>query len=239
MNEVILKVGVTPEHQCGYLPEQKEQLLVLLDQSLFSAQGYEHLLSMGFRRSGSDIYKPQCKLCSACRSIRVLCQDFSLSKSQKRLLNKNKDIILKPVPTDKPEYFQLYQQYIGARHQQGTMYPPSKRQYQNFLNCTWLKPWFFEFWLDSTLVGVAVTDILPNSMSAMYTFYDPAYKHRSLGTYAILKQLQFAKANAKSFLYLGYQVNNCQKMSYKKNFHPFEIFVSGKWNPSLQQSLYK
>ncbi|MGL4885835.1 MAG: arginyltransferase, partial [Aeromonas veronii] len=50
--EVILKVGLTPKHPCSYLDHEQEQLLVLMDHNLLNANGYERLLTAGFRRSG-------------------------------------------------------------------------------------------------------------------------------------------------------------------------------------------
>ena len=52
---------------------------------------YNVLIQAGFRRSGEQVYRPQCRQCRACQSIRVLVDDFQPSKSQKRVLNKNND----------------------------------------------------------------------------------------------------------------------------------------------------
>ena len=133
--EVILKVGLTPKHQCSYLGHEQEQLLVLMDHSLLNASGYERLLTAGFRRSGNDIYRPHCPACSACQSLRIHSERFVPSRSQKRIRQLNQDIELVLSYDDKPEYYQLYERYIRERHHDGSMYPPSRTQYKGFLHC--------------------------------------------------------------------------------------------------------
>lgn len=227
--EVILKVGLTPEHPCSYLPEQKEQLLVMMDPGMFNAKDYERLLSLGFRRSGKDIYRPHCAQCQACQSIRLAVNDVELSKSQKRILAKNADLTVIIGHQDKPEYFRLYQTYINTKHQQGSMYPASLEQYQHFILAPWLTPHFIEIYSGQTLIAVAVTDVGSASLSAMYTFYDPAYEQRSLGTFAILQQIQYAQSIGLPWLYLGYQVDQCKKMNYKTRFRPYQRLIRGEW----------
>lgn len=230
MREVNLKVGLTPRHPCSYLPGRLEQLLVLLDRELLCPEGYEQLLTAGFRRSGSDIYRPRCQACQACESLRIPVNDFVPSRSQKRILRNNRDLTMVVSDTDKPEYFELYQYYIEQRHQDGAMYPASRQQYDGFLLCHWLTPLFLEFYAESRLIAVAVTDSLNDSLSAMYTFYDPAEEHRSLGIYAILNQIKLARTLGKHWLYLGYQVDDCRKMNYKQQFRPHQRLINGHWH---------
>lgn len=229
MKEVSLKVGLTPPHDCSYLPEQQEQLLVLLDKNRLNAQDYEQLLSAGFRRSGSDIYRPHCQACTACQSLRVDVANFAPTRSQKRIARLNRDLAVTLSQANQPAYFDLYERYINQRHQDGAMYPASLSQYQNFLLSEWLAPTFMEFWLEQQLIAVAVTDSLGQSMSALYTFFEPELAHRSLGTFAILSQLKLAKESQQQWLYLGYQVDECAKMNYKQHFRPHQRLVAGIW----------
>ena len=229
MKSISLKVGLTPPHDCQYLPNQQEQLLVLLDETLLTPTGYEPLLSAGFRRSGSDVYRPRCATCNACQSLRLAPSQFKASRSQKRIRRLNRDVKIHVAREDKPEYFQLYERYINQRHQDGTMYPASHEQYASFVLCEWLSPLFIECWLDDNLVAVAVTDELSQALSAIYTFYEPRLSHRSLGTFAILSQIQLGIELNKHWLYLGYQVDDCQKMNYKQHFRPHQRFIAGQW----------
>ncbi|MBH0001853.1 arginyltransferase [Pseudoalteromonas sp. SWYJZ12] len=231
MNEQLpARVGLTQEFDCSYLPNRQEQLLVILDPSCYSTDKFESLLGLGFRRSGNQIYRPHCPICSACSSVRVLAQDFMPSKSQKRKLNKAKSQFeVKYSTQERPEYYPLYSKYITMRHQDGSMYPPEKEQFQSFLLCSWLKIAFIELWHQDTLVAVAVTDCMNSAISAIYTFFDPDFEHYSLGSVMILEQLKFAKEQNKQYVYLGYQIDECDKMKYKTQFLPAQKQLNDEW----------
>ena len=231
MNEnLTARVGLSQEFACSYLPNRREQLLVILDPTYYCSEKFESLLAVGFRRSGNQIYRPHCPVCSACNSVRVLAQEFMPSKSQKRKLNKAKTQFTVTYSTrERPEYYPLYSKYITMRHQDGSMYPPQPEQFQSFLFCSWLEITFIELWHQDTLVGVAVTDCMDNAISAIYTFFDPDFEHYSLGSIMILEQLKFAKAQNKQFVYLGYQIDECTKMKYKTQFLPAQKQLNDEW----------
>lgn len=231
MNEHIpARAGLSQEFACSYLPNRQEQLLVILDPSCYSSDKFESLLALGFRRSGNQIYRPHCPTCSACSSVRVLAQEFIETKSHKRKLNKAKTRFeVKYSNQERPQYYALYSKYISLRHQDGSMYPPDKTQFQSFLLCSWLNIAFIELWDQDNLVAVAVTDCMDKAISAIYTFFDPDYEQYSLGTVMILQQLIFAKAQNKHYVYLGYQIDECPKMNYKTQFLPAQKQVKDQW----------
>lgn len=226
-----IAIGLSQPFACSYLSGQQEQLLVIqedeLDLSLF-----ERLLALGFRRSGSAIYKPRCPHCNACQPIRVPLDEFRLSKRQKRTLAKNRDLHFRIVTKEALAHYPLYERYICARHSDGPMYPPSEEQYRHFLACEWLSPVFIELWHGQRLVAVAVTDLLPQSLSAIYSYFDPDYSERSLGSLLVLLQCRLGKLMSKSFLYLGYQIDNHDKMGYKRLYRPYEILGVQGWQKS-------
>ncbi|MDN3485479.1 arginyltransferase [Pseudoalteromonas sp. APC 3224] len=231
MNEQLpARIGLSQPFECSYLPDRQEQLLVILDPSCYSSNKFESLLGLGFRRSGNQIYRPHCPICSACSSVRVLADEFMPTKSQKRKLNKAKNRFeVKYSQVEREQYYPLYSKYISLRHQDGSMYPPDKSQFQSFLFCSWLTITFIELWDQENLVAVAVTDCMDNAISAIYTFFDPDYEHFSLGTVMILQQLKFAKQQRKQFVYLGYQIDECDKMKYKTQFLPAQKQLNDQW----------
>lgn len=231
MNEQLpARIGLSQPFECSYLPNRQEQLLVILDPSCCSSNKFESLLGLGFRRSGNQIYRPHCPICSACSSVRVLANEFMPTKSQKRKLNKAKNRFeVKYSQVEREQYYPLYSKYISLRHQDGSMYPPDKSQFQSFLFCSWLTITFIELWDQENLVAVAVTDCMDNAISAIYTFFDPDYEHFSLGTVMILQQLKFAKLQQKQFVYLGYQIDECDKMNYKTQFLPAQKQCNDQW----------
>ena len=223
-------VGVTHLFDCNYLPEKKEQLLVICDERCQYDWVYEQLMSKGFRRSGNDIYRPHCPSCDSCESVRLSGKLFTPSRSQKRIRNRNDKLFTVTFSTQADsQCYPLYQKYINMRHRDGSMYPATVEQYEGFLFCKWLDTVFIHLWHEDKLIGVAVTDIMPNSMSAIYTFYDPDYEKYSLGSYFIIKQLEHCKEKDKDYLYLGYQIDECQKMNYKTKYRPYQRLIRSQW----------
>ncbi|WP_151670690.1 arginyltransferase [Nitrincola schmidtii] len=236
-NMQTLRFYVTPSHNCSYLPDQKAKTLFVDPQMRISTDSYSQLSELGFRRSGGHIYRPHCEGCNACQSIRIPVELFKPSKSQKRILNKNRDIqVIRKFPIMDHEYFDLYKSYIDQRHADGDMYPPTPEQFHQFLVEGSIDSWFYEFRdTDKKLIAVAVTDHLHQDMSALYTFYDPAEEHRSLGTFAILWQISEARRRGMNYLYLGYWVKACRKMNYKTAFRPLEMLIDGHWTHYRQE----
>ncbi|MEM0909773.1 MAG: arginyltransferase [Pseudomonadota bacterium] len=224
-----MKFGITQKFTCSYLPTKEEQLLVCMLPSSELKESYSELVKVGFRRSGEQLYRPHCEACNACQSLRILCNEFVLSRSQKRIKNKNADIDISVRFEEQDDYFELYERYINAHHTDGSMYPANYEQYTNFIRCNWQRPLFIEARCDNHLIAVAVTDKLFDGLSALYTFYEPTMSKRSLGTYMILKQIDITKRFQLPYLYLGYQIDECKKMNYKKHFTPHQRFVSNRW----------
>ena len=223
-----IRIGLTDNHPCSYLPSRQERVAVTLDTNLHSSSNYEVLLANGFRRSGDTIYKPHCELCSACQAIRISIPDFEASRSQKRLLAKAKEVTYQLKEEMDSEWFSLYSRYIEARHRTGSMYPPNRKSFAEFSHCTWLNSQYLHFYYQNQLIGIAVTDILSNSASAFYTFFDPDCEF-SLGTLGVLLQVEYCLKQGKQWLYLGYQIDECSAMNYKVRFHPHQRLVNQTW----------
>ncbi|WP_372881844.1 arginyltransferase [Psychromonas sp.] len=230
---VSLNMGITKAFPCAYLENQEEQLLMLLDPQDNAQHYYPTLLANGFRRSGEQVYRPNCPHCQACQSLRINTANFNNSRSQKRLLSKNRCFTTQISDHLKPDYYHLYQRYINHIHADGPMYPASTRQYEDFINSTWNKSIFIEIYDQEKLIAVSVTDLLQadniKAWSAFYCFYDPDYSAHSLGKFAVLCQLQLAKNHQIEWLYLGYYIEKCQKMNYKSQFRPHQRFIDRRW----------
>lgn len=226
-----IRCYVTAGFDCGYLPGKDAKNLIIdpnlpINNSLFC-----DLLNGGFRRSGQHIYRPHCDDCQACIPVRVPVRQFTPNRSQKRCWRRNHDITHTWTPTEfNREQFELYQRYVNNRHSDGSMANSSESQYMEFLSCPGVKTYFNEFRLRRRLVAVAVTDYLPKGLSAVYTFFDPDLAQRGLGTYAVLWQIHEARRLGLPWLYLGYWIKECAKMSYKSMFSPLEIYRNGRWS---------
>lgn len=224
-----LKFYATQPHACSYLDEQATTLFLDPRQPL-DADMYAELSELGFRRSGEHLYRPHCQHCQACIPARIPCAAFRPNRQQRRIAQRNADLqthIVRPSYND--EYYALYARYIEQRHADGDMYPPSREQFATFLLRDLPFCVFVEFRLDNRLLAIAVTDVLPNGLSAVYTFFDPQEEKRSLGRMAILWQIDEARRRGLPALYLGYWIRNCRKMRYKSEYRPLELYINQRW----------
>ncbi len=230
----------TPPHTCGYLPYKQAVTRFIPLEDIVDQHLYTQFNAMGYRRSGAFVYSPACPTCSACIPVRVVVSAFNASKSQKRCLRRNSDLTITISPaTFNKERYTLYEKYINTRHSDGNMYPPSEKQFRDFLcsGTTWCN--FYEFRdKENNLVALTVADRLSDGLAALYTFYEPSSLKRSLGTWSVLYLIDLAKKRKLSYLYLGYWIKTCNKMSYKCKFTPFEQLTKGLWvqNSENQQN---
>ena len=191
---------------------------------------YNELIQHGFRRSGGYVYRPHCPSCQECISVRIPLKKQNFTRNELRTLRRNSDLNVTCSKNKyRDEHFDLYKRYISSRHNDGSMANPSKSDYHRFLISDWTDTQFIEFRLDKQLIAVAVSDILSTGLSAVYTFFDPKYAARSPGHFAILTQISEAKARDLDYLYLGYWIKECDKMSYKRRYKPLEGFASDQW----------
>lgn len=235
-SETKIRLYQGEENPCDYLSGQLSSSQFIDPSLVLTSELYGLLIANGFRRSGSHIYRPMCQSCSACTATRLLVSLFGPSRSQRRILKKNRDITIS-VESAKfsDEYYTLYSRYQKSRHAGGAMAESSVGDFSSFLISDWCDTSFIEYRLNNRLVAVAVTDILDSGFSAVYTFFEPNLAERSLGVFSVLTQIEESKKAGNNWLYLGYWIEQCQKMSYKTNYQPLEGFINGRWQPLHQK----
>ncbi len=225
-----IKCQITVPFDCGYLPNCKASNLVIDPELPLNDKLLGALLNNGFRRSGGHIYRPQCPNCQQCVSIRVPVNLFQPNRSQLRNWRQNKDLRhIATAAAFNEEQFKLYKTYLASRHQGSEMNNPIPADYIGFLTSAGIKTVFHEFRQQDELVAIAVADRTPNGLSAVYTFFDPAHSQLGLGTYAILWLIQHARHLGLPWVYLGYWIKECRKMSYKTRFKPSEGYIDNNW----------
>ncbi|WP_132999130.1 arginyltransferase [Luteimonas arsenica] len=227
-----LRLFHTAGHPCGYWPERTARDLVLDPGDPRLAEFYERALSRGFRRSGDLVYRPHCHGCRACVPVRIPVDAFTPDRSQRRCLVRNADVQTRILPAgEDSERFELYRRYLVHRHPGGGMDDHGKAEFAQFLVGSWSQGRFLELRADGRLLAVAVTDLVDDALSAVYTFYDPDQAPRGLGTLAILQQIDWARRSGRRHLYLGYWIQGHMKMDYKRRFQPLEHFDGQAWRP--------
>jgi arginine-tRNA-protein transferase len=205
-----------PEHKPGY-----------------SAELHHSLAMVGFRRSQDITYRPACDDCQECKSARIPVILFDASKSQKRTLNKNKDVTFELKPNiATSEQYELLIEYIEGRHSEGGMAGISYPEYQDMVQSSPISTIIIEYRQNNgKLIGVALSDQMKDSLSMVYSFFDisPEMNKRSLGVFIVLNHINIAESRDLDHVYLGYFVKNSPKMSYKMNFKPIEILSQSGW----------
>ncbi len=219
-------------HPCSYLPGLIARNAVVDPDYKMTPDIYDYLIKSGFRRSGEQVYRPYCHTCEECVTTRIPVALFKRSRSQKRNWNLNKDLDVKINHHGfRNEYLPLYQQYLASRHESQDFEGVEK-----FLVADWCDIQFIEFYSTADqshnkkeLIGVAVIDAVKSGFSAVYTFFDPEQESRSLGVYAVLWQIEYAKKQKLEYVYPGFWIKDCRKMNYKTRFQPIEGLIKGNW----------
>ncbi|AXE65125.1 arginyltransferase [Hyphomonas sp. NPDC076900] len=231
-----LRFYVTNPSPCPYLPDRKERK-AFTNLAIPEADAVHNVLSQsGFRRSQSIAYRPACARCNACKSVRVATRDFELSRNDRRVIARNETLVRRPVAAQATrEQFRLLKTYVTTRHDNGGMSDMTYRDYVAMVGGSPVQSLIFEYREgpepDAPLVAAAITDVLRDGLSMVYTFFDPSKASRSLGHYLILDHILHAHDLGLPHLYLGYWVKGSPKMDYKRRYKPLEVLDGDRWRP--------
>ena len=232
---------LTAPSACPYLPGREERKVFTHLVGERAGSLNDILTQGGFRRSQSIAYRPACEGCRACVSVRILVNEFHPSRSFRRIQADNADLIgalRAPSPTS--EQYSLFRAYVNTRHGSGGMADMSVLDYAMMVEDTHVETRLVEYRKrgpDSRingrgtgdLIAVALTDILGDGLSMVYSFYNPHIPQRSLGSYLILDHIARARAMGLPYVYLGYWVQGSRKMDYKRRFLPQERLMPQGW----------
>ena len=236
---------LTAPSPCPYLPGHEERKVFTHLVGERAAELNDLLTHGGFRRSQSIAYRPACETCRACVSVRVIAEDFQPTRSMRRIANRNAernaDLIgdmRTPAPTS--EQYSVFRAYLDARHRDGGMADMTVLDYAMMVGDSHVDTLVIEYrfrGIDSGITGrgegpliaTALTDILADGLSMVYSFFDPEYADRSLGTFMILDHMQRARKMGLPYVYLGYWVDGSRKLGYKRRFRPQEHLAPRGW----------
>ena len=231
-----LQFYATAPYSCSYLPGKTARSQVATPSHLIHADLYGELVNAGFRRSGLYTYRPYCDECNACTATRIPVKHFSPNRSQKRAWKKHVGLDVRVLNLGyQEEHYQLYQHYQHKRHAGEDSDQDDQDQYMQFLLQSRVNSRIVEFRdgpHDShpgRLRMVSMIDILDQGISSVYTFFDTSNVSASYGSFSILWQIQQTLELDLPYLYLGYYIEQSEKMSYKAKFQPIEGLIDGHW----------
>jgi arginyl-tRNA--protein-N-Asp/Glu arginylyltransferase len=195
----------------------------------------------GFRRSQNIAYRPACESCRACVSVRILAGEFQATKNMRRVIQRNSDLIGAMHDAEpSTEQYSLFRRYLDARHRKGGMSDMTVLDYAMMVEDTHVDTKIIEYRKrgpdsfitgrgQGELIAVALSDKMADGLSMVYSYFNPDFEDRSLGTFMILDHIARARAAGLPHVYLGYWVNGSRKMSYKVRFMPQEHLGSKGW----------
>ncbi len=227
---------VAAPSRCGYLADRLWSLEYEYVGSLTREEYLERMLD-GWRRFGIMLFRPACRACMACRALRICVPHFHPDRSQRRCRRINEGVVELRIgrPGVTRAKLALYDRYHAFQSEaKGWPGHPSKDS-ASYVDSFVHQPFPVEEWcyyLGSRLIGVGYVDDLPGregrgrgagGLSAIYFFYDPQERQRSLGTWNILCLIEEAARRGLPFVYLGYYVEGCPSMEYKTRFAPNQL----------------
>ncbi|WP_137132942.1 arginyltransferase [Rhizobium sp. FY34] len=232
---------LTAPAACPYLPGELERKVFTHLVGARAAEMNDLLTQGGFRRSQNIAYRPACETCRACVSVRILVNEFEIGRNMRRVLSGNSDLVgtmMPPQPST--EQFSLFRRYLDDRHQRGGMSDMSALDYAIMVEDTHVNTRLIEYRKrvpgaglgdqpQGELVGVALSDMMSDGLSMVYSFFNPEEEHRSLGTYMILDHIKRTRQLGLPHVYLGYWVKGSAKMHYKTRFQPQEHLMPAGW----------
>jgi len=212
------------QSSCSYLENIKSKThYKLINNSTFKE--CENLIERGYRRFGKMFFRPICDGCNECQSLKIDVKNFNFSKSQRRVLKKASDFsIYIQTPTLTQEHLALFKKYhLYMKDKKDWSYSETSAQnyYASFVEGHEDFGYEILYFDKDKLIGVDLIDILPDGVSSIYFYYDPDYAKYSLGKLSLLKQIDLAKQNNLSWIYLGYYVKNNNSLSYKSEYKPY------------------
>ncbi len=233
---------ITAPAPCPYLAGKFERKVFTHLISSNAKQLHDTLTLGGFRRSQNIAYRPACDHCCSCISVRVPVREFVWTKSFRRIWRNNQDLEAQRVEAKATsEQYSLFRNYIDERHENGGMADMTILDYSAMVDESFVDTEIIEYRArpeislagpderKGKLVAAALSDVLSDGLSMIYSFYSDNRQNRSLGTYMILEHIHRAGQMGLPYLYLGYWVNGSSKMDYKARFLPQERLSADGW----------
>jgi len=218
---------ISSEEPCPYLKEETFRQEYFAGTDLDSRQ-FQSLLNRRWRRFGTIFFRPVCPGCMKCIPIRVIAGSFIPSKSQRRILRKNRDTVVVFNRLEfREEFYRIYEKHSLEKFGQKS----SREEFiRNFYN-PGVPSYQSEYYIDGSPAGLGILDLSRDGLSSVYFCYDPLYSEYGLGTFSVLREIEETMNRGLQYYYLGYYIQDSPKMSYKGRFHPYELLREGVWLP--------
>lgn len=216
---------------CPYLSERPARMPLRLPARNLRADELDLRLAAGDRRQGPVLYRTNCADCKACVPLRIDVERFAPSRAHRRILTRaNRELAVEfGLPAANEQRVSLFNRHKIERGLGDAGGQLDRDGYRAFLVDTCCDTLEMRILQRGELVAVSVLDRGFSSMSAVYCYYNPDLSRYSLGTYAILKEIELCRVWGMRYLYLGLYVEGSAPMAYKAKFFPHQQRRMGRW----------
>lgn len=194
---------------------------------LFCEDGWCYWSDLLFRRNWWEWRGQICRVIV----LRIRLDGFRPSKSQRKCLRRNADLRVLKRPLQILKQHERLFELHASRFQHNR--PASI--YGFFSAWSHLMPCFgmeFDLFKHNQLVATSFFHMGQKSMASNYCIYHPDEAWRSLGTYTMLLEIEYARFLGKKFYYPGFVYDLPSEFDYKLNFNNLEYFDWwGNWYP--------
>lgn len=191
------------------------------------AEGWRHFGELFFRYRRAD---PGGRRCTV-MPLRVRLSDFAPSRSQRRILARNRDASVNIGETTvSGEIEEMF-----ARHRARFKWnaPDSLFNFLSFRPATVpCRNETISVSVGGRLVAASFLDVGERATSAVYAMFEPDESRRSLGIFTMLEAMRYSRLRGCRYYYPGYACREPSVYDYKKNFAALEYFDwRGRWRP--------
>ena len=217
--------------QCPYLEEQQAVMPLVYPMSQLDGAEFDAYLEAGRRRSSAFLYHTACPKCNACQPTRVPVDEFLWTTSMLRVLKRGdaKIRVAVGLPDVDEQRVQLFNKHRSQRKLSTSEDWESLDDYEQGFVQSCCDTVELSFWHGEQLIGVTIVDCGAISVSAVYTYFDTDYSKLSIGTYSVLKQIQWTQTSGRKYLYLGMYVADNAHLRYKARYSPQERLIDNQW----------
>lgn len=146
------------------------------------------------------------------RDLAVVIRDSSIDETKEDLFRRHRERFTFNVPDSLYDFLSVRPATVPCRNQEVCVYDGSR------------------------LLAISFMDIGSRATSGVYAMFDPQEANRSLGIFLILQSVRYARELGCHYYYPGYAYREPSVYDYKKKFSGLEYLDWGKgWQPYSRQ----
>jgi arginine-tRNA-protein transferase len=195
----------------------------------------DELWAVGWRHFGADFFRASLMADEMCLkrqiALRVDLRKFARSRSQRRTMRRNQDLVLGFTSAEPGEVEGGLFEVHKTRFVRNV--PDSLDDFlgdrPNGKPCECLQ---LSAWSGDRLVAASFLALGRRACSSVYAVFDPDCGNRRLGIFTMLCEMQYAAERGYEYFYSGYATVEPSCYDYKRQFAALEYYDwQGRWNP--------